>query len=191
MRRRHLLVATLAVLLVSACGSTKASPTSMASPSAAMTSSALPSPSLGPTATPSAEPSPTPVPTPTTKELASEYLRAATTANNASDAAAAIYTKSSQTFTDVKRYDLAWAKVELAFIRAVQAIRWTPPFKPIAQRLISCDNQSYVYSLIASKAKDSLTEVANYNKADAQSAKCSAIANELRLSLGLPPVPIK
>jgi hypothetical protein len=177
-------------LLVSACGSTvqPATPATVVAPSAA---AAVNPATPTPTAAPNPSPTVTPAPTPTTKDLAAAYLKAATIANKADDNALAAYTKSPKTLTYAKRYDAAVAKSSLVFIRTIQAIPWTPEFMPIARRLISCDNQTYVYAVIASKDKDSLSESTDWNKANAQSAKCSAIANELRLGLGLPPVPIK
>lgn len=173
----------IAVLVLVGC-----TPAAPALPSLAVAATSTPTPM--PTPTPTATPTATPIPPPTKEELAAAYLKAATTYNTAADKAWKTFRKSPRTLTYVKRLDAAYAKAELAFIRAVQAIPWTADFKPIAGRLITCSNQEYVYDKSASKATTTSDVIRYENKATAQSEKCAGIANELRLALGLPPVPI-
>lgn len=136
-------------------------------------------------------PSPSPSPAPLTKaELAAAYLKVASTYNAAVDKAWAAYKKTSGAFTYAKRYDAAEAKAELAFIKTLPTIAWPPEYQPTVQRLLTCCNQTYVYDMAASKAKTSADEIRIANQAEDNGLKCSAISNKLRLSLGLPPVPI-
>ena len=138
-----------------------------------------------------ATPTPTPEATPTVTELATAYLKAASAANKATDAASATWEKSKQTLTDAKRLAKAWSKAQLTFIRAVQKIPWYGDFKPIARRLLTYANQEYVLLRDAMYATAWLDFYGTMADLEKVSDKRAGASNELRIALGLPPAPIK
>jgi hypothetical protein len=161
-------------------------------PPAALT----PAPTATPTPpTPLAAATPTPsvapAPTPTVEQLATAYLEAATAMHKARDTAGATWDKSVQTLTHAKRLARAYAAAELAFIRAVQAIPWFGDYKTLARRVLTPHNQAYVYYRSAMTSKTWLEWNNHVAEADKASVKAAAAANELRIALGLPPVPIE
>jgi hypothetical protein len=119
------------------------------------------------------------------------YLKAATKWYKAAKKAEAVYEKSSQNLRATKRLFRGYAAVDLAFMRAACDIPWTGEPKPIARRLLSCWNKVYAYEAGASKAKSFSSLDVSADRADRQGAKCSGVANELRLELGLDPVPLR
>lgn len=161
-------------------------------PPAALTPAptATPTPPTPPAAaTPT--PSVTPAPTPTVKQLATAYLEAATAMNKAKDTAGATWDKSAQTLTHAKRLARAHAAAELAFVRAVQTIPWYGDYKTLARRVLTPHNLAYVYYHSATTSKTWLEWNDHMAEADKARVKASAAANELRIALGLPPVPIE
>ena len=199
------MVRTLAALAIvagflAACGGQTGS-APPASPPVAAANSASPSPDAAtstpaaatptPTASPTPVPSPTPAPTPTVKELAAAYLKAATTVNAATDKAWATYQKSGQTLADAKLLERTYAAADLVFIRAVQKIPWYGDTKALSRKVLTYDNLAYVSERAAAISNTVADLNANWAAADAASVKASGAANELRIALGLAPVPIK
>jgi len=144
---------------------------------AAPRSSAAPSPSL------------TSAPIPSVAQLTAAYKQAATEVNEANHAARASWDRSAQTLADAKRLARAYAAADLAFIRAVQAIPWYGDYKTLARRVLTPDNRRYV----AHGRAMASTTWADYDvyqhEADSANMDASAASNELRIALGLPPVP--
>lgn len=193
--RRSLTAWMLVAGFLVACGgqATDAAPSS-APATAASTASAAPSaatPAPAVSSAPTAVPSPTPAPTPTVKQLAAAFLKAATAVNKANDKAWAAYTKSQQTLAYAKRLASAYSKAQLTFIRAVNAIPWYGDYKAIARRLVTYSNEEYVYMRDAATATSWLEWNGAMADLDRVSGKRAGVSNELRLALGLPPVPIK
>jgi hypothetical protein len=149
---------------------------------------ATPTPSA-PLAAATPTPPATPAPTPTVTQLAAAYLKAATAVNNANDAAFATWDTSAQALTDAKRLAKACAAAELAFIRAVQKVPWYGDYKTLARRVLTPDNQRYVTYRSAMMSKTWVDYNVNWNEADKANTQGSAASNELRIALGLPPVP--
>ena len=197
---RILAALALVVGLLTACGGQPGS-APPASPPGAAASSASPSPASAtptpaaatptPAAIPTLEPSPTPAPTPTVKELAAAYLAAATAINAASDKAWATYQKSGQTLADGKLYMRSGAAADLIFIRTVQKIPWYGDFKTLSRKVLTYDNLLYVSERTAAVSSTLADLNANWAAALAANTKSSAASNELRIALGLAPVPIK
>lgn len=190
------IVTVVALLAVSQSGRLSQSSGSPAVAPTGLPAALTPAPTATPTpptplaaATPT--PSATPAPTPTVKQLAAAYLKAATAMNTARDKAWATWHKSAQTLTHAKRLARADAAAELAFIRAVQTIPWYGDYKTLARRVLTPHNQAYVYYRSAMTSKTRLEWNDNMAEADNASVKASAAANELRIALGLPPVPMK
>jgi hypothetical protein len=175
-----------------------ATPASTATPAQRSTppASATPGPSLASPAAatpmPSAAPSPsmTSAPIPSVAQLAAAYEKAATTFNEANDAARAAWARSAQTLTDAKRLARGYAAADLAFIRAVQKIPWYGDDKALARRVLTPDNQRYVSVGSAMEATTWDAYSVSSNVADAANMQASAASNELRIALGLPPVPL-
>lgn len=180
----------VALLIVILSGCQSAVTPSATSPLAATATVAPVPPPTPPASTPTIAPAPSPSTPPTIEELASAYLHAATTSNKAFDAAIKTYNSSSKSLKPLRRLASAYTSIQLAFIRAVQSISWWGDAKGIARRLLTCDNEVYVYYASAAKEKTYSSMVADLNKGDAKSVRCSGIANELRLAIGLPPLPI-
>jgi hypothetical protein len=160
-----------------------ATPTSSPTLTAATPTSSAPLAAATPTS------SATPAPTPTVEQLAAAYLEAATAVDKANDAAFATWDKSAQTLTDAKRLAKACAAAELAFIRAVQKIPWYGDYKTLARRVLTLDNQRYVSYRSAMMSKTWVNYNVNWNEAHKANTQGSAASNELRIALGLPPVP--
>jgi hypothetical protein len=141
---------------------------------------------------PSAAPSPsvTSAPIPSVAQLAAAYTQAATSVNEANSAARATWDRSAQTLADAKRLARAYAAADLAFIRAVQAIPWSGDYKALARRVLTPDNQRYVSVGSAMEAKTRDAYDVSWNEADTANVEASAASNELRIALGLPPVPL-
>ena len=95
-----------------------------------------------------------------------------------------------RTPTDAKRLARAYAAADLAFIRTVQAIPWYGDYKTLARRVLTPDNRRYV----AHGRAMASTTWADYDvyqhEADSANMEASAASNELRIALGLPPVPL-
>ncbi len=183
---RHLATAVAFSAVLGGCGSSTTSPAALVAPSASPSGT----PVVVPSPTPTIAASPTPAPTLSPKELGTLCLKAATTYNKAVDEAGAAWRKSNQGLTADKREYAAFAKAELAFIRTVQAIPFTPKFTAIVARLVHDNNALYVYEQSASKAR-TLTEFVLWaNRVERQASVAATDSNELRLALGLPPVPI-
>ena len=178
-----------AVLVLAGCG-TASKPSSAISPSptpvmiaASASQSTVPTPTVTPTA------APTPPP-PTLSELGAAYLAAATKHNKSIDATWKAFSKTSKGLTATRKLASGYATATLTFIREVQAIAWWGDPKSIARRLLTCDNEAYVWYATAAKEKRLSPMVSDLNKGDAKSVKCAAAANELRISLDLAPIPI-
>ncbi len=123
-------------------------------------------------------------------QLAAAYKRAASEVNAANNAARAAWDRSAQTLTDATRLARAYAAADLAFIRAVQAIPWYGDFKALARRVLTPDNQRYVACGSAAASTTWAEYNVHANEADAANMQASAASNELRIALGLPPVPL-
>jgi len=179
---RSLAALVLVTGLIAACGGQQATGAPSGAPVASDGAAA---------SAPVASPVLTPVPTPTVKELAAAYLKAATAANKARDKAWATYEKSPQTLTHAKRLARAYAAAELKFIRAMQKIAWYGDYKALARRVMTPENQMYVACRSATIAT-TWSEWNDYmTDRDTAGTKMTGAANELRIALGLPPVPIK
>ena len=185
---RLVCLAALAAAVV-ACGGTAASPSQLAitslGSSAELGSAA--SPSLAASPSPAVSPSPEPL---TKAQQAALYLKAATAANKAVDAASKTYMKSNQGLTAAKRELAALAKATLTFIRAMQQIPFTAEYRSIVNRLLRDHNQLYVRERNAATAQSWAEFTMWANRVVNQAATTTGDANELRLALGLPPVPI-
>ena len=81
------------------------------------------------------------------------------------------------------------AAAELAFIRAVQAIPWNGDYKSLARRVLTPDNQRYIFCRSAMVSMTWVDYNLNWNQANTANTQGSAASNELRIALGLPPVP--
>lgn len=131
----------------------------------------------------------TPAATPTVRQLAAAYLEAATAINRANHNAWATWDKSAQKLTHAKRLAKAYAAAELAFIRTVQKIPWYGDFETLARTMLTYDNQRYVShrSVMTSRTW------VNWNDCMAKARRAGVnglrATNELRVALGLSPVP--
>ena len=131
----------------------------------------------------------TPAPTLNTTQLAAAYLGAATTVNKSNGAACATWDRSAQTLSDAKRLAAGRAAAELAFIRAVQKIPWYGDYKTLARKVLTADNQQYVSYHSAMASPTWAAFKVNRSEAETANERASAASNELRIALGLPPVP--
>jgi hypothetical protein len=164
-----------------------AAPTATPAPSPTPFAAATPTQSAPLAAAPTE--SPTPAPIPTVSQLAAAYLRAATVVNKANGAAFATWDTSARTLTDATRLAKACAAADLAFIRAVQAIPWNGDYKSLARRVLTPDNQRYIFCRSAMVSMTWVDYNLNWNQANTANTQGSAASNELRIALGLPPVP--
>ena len=162
-------------------------PTATPTPSTPL-AAATPTPSAPLAAAPTQ--APTPAPTPTVSQLAAAYLKAATAVNKANAAASSTWDTSARTLTDATRLAKACAAAELVFIRAVQTIPWYGDYKSLARRVLTPDNQRYISYRSAMVSKTWADYNLNWNEADLANTQGSAASNELRIALGLPPVPL-
>lgn len=169
-----------------------ATPTPPSTPPAKPTPEPSPSPPAAATPIPSAAPTPsaTSTPTPTVAQLAAAYLKAATVINKANGASLATWDRSARTLTEAKRLAKAYAAAELPFIRAVQRIPWYGDYKALARRVLTPDNQRYVSCGLAMASTTWAAYNVSWNEADAANRQAAAASNELRIALGLPPVPL-
>jgi hypothetical protein len=72
----------------------------------------------------------------------------------------------------------------------VQAIPWYGDFKTLARRVLTPDNRRYVaYGLAMASTRRTECDVYQH-EADTANTDASAASNELRIALGLPPVPL-
>jgi hypothetical protein len=163
-------------------------PTATPAPSPTPLAAATPTPSAPLAAAPTQ--APTPAPTPTVSQLAAAYLKAATAVNKANAAAFFTWDTSARTLTDATRLAKACAAAELVFIRAVQTIPWYGDYKSLARRVLTPDNQRYISYRSAMVSKTWADYNLNWNEADLANTQGSAASNELRIALGLPPVPL-
>ena len=187
------LAVTAAGWLSPSSGSPAVAPTSLlaaASPAPRATPppTATPAP---PSALPAATPTPsaTPAPTPNVAQLAAAYLEAATAVNEANGVALATWQRSALTLMDAKREAKACAAAELTFIRAVQEIPWSGDSRNLARRVLTRDNQRYVSCRSAMVSRTWVDFNVDWSQADTANTAGSVAANELRIALGLPPVP--
>jgi hypothetical protein len=168
---------------------------------AASTPTATPTPSapvaVVPTGTPAAStptatptPSATPAPTLNITQLAAAYLEAATAVNKSNGAACATWDTSAQTLADAKRLARERADSGLKFIRAVQKIPWNGDFKALARKVLTPDNKQYVSYHSAMASATWIAFRINRSEAETANMQASAASNELRIALGLPPVPL-
>jgi len=169
-------------------------PTPTATPTPSPTPLAVVTPTPSPvTPTPLAVVTPTPPATPAptlnTTQLAAAYLGAATTVNKSNGAACATWDRSAQTLSDAKRLAAGRAAAELAFIRAVQKIPWYGDYKTLARKVLTADNQQYVSYHSAMASPTWAAFKVNRSEAETANERASAASNELRIALGLPPVP--
>jgi hypothetical protein len=162
--------------------------TAMLTPSAQLAAT-TPTPSPTPLAPATPTPSATSSPTPTIRQLAAAYLEAATAVNTANGAAFATWRKSRQTLADAKRLARACAAAELAFIRAVQKIPWFGDSRTLSRRVLTHANQRYVSDRSAMISRRWVDYNVNWNEAETANKEGSVASNELRIALGLPPVP--
>jgi hypothetical protein len=90
---------------------------------------------------------------------------------------------------DARRLAKACGAAELTFIRAVQKIPWSGDSRNLARRVLTRDNQRYVScrSAMVSRTWDDFNIY--WGQADTSNRQASAASNELRIALGLPPVP--
>lgn len=123
-------------------------------------------------------------------QLAGAYAQAAREINEATSAAHAAWDSSKQTLADAKRMAKAYATADLAFIRAVQAIPWYGDYKALARKVLTADNLQYVSHRAAMAATTWGALKAKRSEAESANAEASVAANELRIALGLPPVPL-
>jgi hypothetical protein len=183
--RGSLVTLALAAGSLVACGTYQ---TTSAPPGVPASIDGAASPPLG-AATPTR--SATPATTLTVKQLAAAYLEAAATINRASHNAWATWDESPQTITHAKRLAKAYAAAELTFIRAVQKVPWYGVYNTLARIMLTYDNRRYVSHRSAMKSKTWVDW--NECMAEAHEAGLEGLraSNELRVALGLRPVPFQ
>lgn len=71
----------------------------------------------------------------------------------------------------------------------MQKIPWYGDYKTLARRVLTLDNQRYVSYRSAMMSKTWVNYNVNWNEAHKANTQGSAASNELRIALGLPPVP--
>ena len=184
MRRSVVALALVASLLV-ACGGEPATSTPSRVPAGAGGSVSTPVAAARPT------PSATPAPTPTVEQLAAAYLEAAAAANRARHNAWVRWDQSAQTLTDAKRLAKAYAAAELAFIRALKKIPWYGDDRTLARRVLTYENQIYVAHRSAMRSKTWVAWNDRMDKARKAGLKRVQASNELRIALGLQPIPFE
>jgi len=132
----------------------------------------------------------------TKEQQGDAYLGAAGKVNAAWDSAWAerqlavenSYTESTD-LEAITNYYSAGSVADLAFIKDLQAIEWSDSYSNTASRLISCMNELYVIERDVILRTNMQAAIDQANKADEKNQNCRGIANELRISLGLDPVP--
>jgi ABC-type glycerol-3-phosphate transport system substrate-binding protein len=179
--RRSIVAMVLVAGLLVACGGQQTTSGAPAGTDGAST----------PVASGTPPPPATPAPTPTVKQLAAAYLKAVSAFNTATAKITAAGTKLPQGLTYQKRQAKAYAAADLVFIRAVEKIPWYGDYKALARRVLTYSNQVYVADRSAMTAKTWADLNYDAERSSKASEKSQAASNELRLALGLPPVPIK
>lgn len=178
-------------------------PTASPTPLAVVTTTPAATPTIAVvTPTPAATPAPTPtvtvvtptpaatpVPTPTVAQLAAAYRVAATAVNMANGTVSTTWDASARRLSDAKHLAAGRAAAELEFIRAVQKIRWYGDYKTLARKVLTLDNKQYVSYHSAMESKTWVAFKVNRSEAEKANMQASAASNELRIALGLPPVP--
>jgi hypothetical protein len=130
---------------------------------------------------------------PTIEELAALYSKAEATAHKADRKAYAMWLESSRSLDAAKARSRRDARATLTFLRTVGDMPWPSDLEPIARRLIKCSNSVYDYQKNGSdgksyKALNGIAAVKKYDRlAGRMGAKCSVVAHQLRLELGLDP----
>jgi hypothetical protein len=128
-------------------------------------------------------------PLPTEADLAAAYLAADGELDQANKRAIEAFNETSRNLTAEKKLHSAFATNEQAFIDEFMAKTWLGDSAPVASRLFRC--HSALSEL--EKSAGSATSAREYDKykaeAEVRGAACSGIANELRITLGLPEVP--
>ena len=186
MRRSVVALALVASLLV-ACGGEPATSAPSRVPAGAGSDASTPVAAATPTPTPSA----TPEPTPTVEQLAAAYLEAAAAANRASHNAWIRWDQSAQALTDAKRLAKAYAAAELAFIRALKKVPWYGDYGALARRVLTSENQIYVAHRSALRSKTWVDWNDRMDRAHRAGLKRVRASNELRIALGLQPIPFE
>jgi hypothetical protein len=133
----------------------------------------------------------TPPATPTVEQLAAAYLEAAATINRASHNAWATWDESPQAITHAKRLAKAYAAAELTFIRAVQKVPWYGDYNTLARIMLTYDNKMYASHRSAMKSKTWVDWNDCMAKAHEAGLHGLRASNELRIALGLRPVPFQ
>ena len=129
-------------------------------------------------------------PLPAAADLAAAYLAADRELNLANTRAIAAFNETSRNLTAGKKLHGALAKNEQAFIDEFMAKSWLGDSAPVASRLFRCHSALSELEKSAGRAT-SVREYDKYKtKAEDRSAACSGIANELRITLGLPEVSV-
>jgi hypothetical protein len=178
---------TLVASLLVACGGEPATSAPSREPAGAGSDASTPVAAATPTPTPSAAPAPTP----TVEQLAAAYLEAAAAANRASHNAWLRWDQSAQALTDAKRLAKAYAAAELAFIRVLKKIPWYGDYRTLARRVLTYENQIYVAHRSALRSKTWVDWNDRIDKADRAALKRVRASNELRIALGLQPIPFE
>ena len=129
-------------------------------------------------------------PLPTTPDLAAAYLAAGGELDQANKRAIEVFNETSRNLTAEKELHRALARNEQAFIDAFVAKTWLGGSAAVASRLFRCHSALAELEKSAGRAK-SVAEYDKYRaKAEDKSKACSGIANELRITLGLPEDPV-
>jgi hypothetical protein len=128
-------------------------------------------------------------PLPTAADLAAAFLEATSTVDQANERAIAAYNQSSRDLAAAKKIHRALAENERAFRDEVTQNLWLGDSAPVASRLLACHDALAALETSAGRANSAR----QLDKLEAQAtdtrAECSEIANEFRITLGLPEVP--
>jgi hypothetical protein len=123
-------------------------------------------------------------------DAAAAYLAADRKFKQANERAFAAYNQTSTNFESGTDLHRALAENDVAFTEDVARITMPNDSAPVARRLFECHTMLYHREKAAQFAKS----VVEYNTYRAQTEDkrraCSAIGNELRITLGLPEVPV-
>ena len=128
-------------------------------------------------------------PLPTAADLAAAYLSAAGKLDQANERAIAAYDQTSKDLMAGKKVQRALAKNELAFIDELMGSLWLGDSGPVASQLFMCHSALSELEKSAGRAKSVGRFEQLKAEAEDKTAECSEIANELRVTLGLPEVP--
>ena len=131
------------------------------------------------------------------EELAALYSKALATANEANEEDSKLWIKSSKDLDAAKARASRRAHATLTFLRTVEELPWPSEVEPTVRRLVKCSNTVYAYQKDGSdgKSRKELTGISAVRKylalAGRMGAKCTVLANNLRLELGMdPPEPV-